>query len=270
MPKRIHLLLLFVAAGLLFVATTRGAPSDTQDDLAAFKDNSCVKCHSKEMRTSELSNRYLEWHLSDHKLNGVGCEKCHGGDPTSNNIGKSHTGMLPQSDAQSLVSPTNLPTTCATCHQADATAYTGSKHFAALKASGGGPSCSTCHQHMVSQMIMTPEDGAALCATCHVANGSTAASKHLEVPAKAQELVAAIERVDGIVVWANGLLDAAKDRKLDVAAEEKQLKTVDSLLREAKANWHTFTLVGVKEKADQAFELGTKAKDGLRRKMGYN
>jgi hypothetical protein len=71
-------------------------------------------------------------------------------------------------------------------------------------------------------------------------------------------------------VWATSLLDVAKERKVDVTAEDRDLRAVDATLKEAKANWHTFTLVGVKEKADLAFERGTKVKDALRKKLGFN
>ena len=270
MSQRFFILVFLTAAGLLYAATTRGAPVAAQDDLAAFKTNSCVKCHATEMPTSNLSNKYLEWYLSTHKLSNVGCEKCHGGNPTSNSAGKAHEGMLPPSDSKSMTNPVNLPATCNSCHEGISTAFTGSKHFASMMSNGGGPSCSACHQHMASNVIVTPADGAALCSTCHVAGGKTAASKHLEVPAKAQEVMASLERADGIVVWAQGLLDAAKERKLDVAAEEKDMAAVKALVADAKSAWHTFTLVGVTDKADKAFQQGTKVKDALRKKLGYS
>lgn len=66
------------------------------------------------------------------------------------------------------------------------------------------------------------------------------------------------------------VLDVARERKVDVAAEDRDLRAVDAMLKEAKANWHAFSLTGVKEKADQAFERGTKVKDALRKKLGFN
>jgi predicted CXXCH cytochrome family protein len=270
MRKKLYAAIFLAAAAALFAAPAWSADAPAQDDMAPFKDNSCVRCHSTEMRTSDLSNRYLEWHLSTHKLSAVACEKCHGGDPTTNNKGKSHVGMLAPSDPKSTANPANLPATCSACHQQVATAFTASKHFAAVKAAGGGPSCNACHDHMSSSVITIPAEGAALCAKCHTPGGATAASKHLEVPAKAEEVMASLERADAIQVWANGLLDAAKARKLDVAAEDKELQAVDAMIREAKASWHEFSLTGVREKADSAFERGTKAKDALRKKMGFN
>jgi predicted CXXCH cytochrome family protein len=263
-------LLTLAAVCALCAFLARSATASDQEDLAAFDGNSCVKCHSNDLRTSTLSNKYLEWHLSTHKLSGVSCDKCHGGNPGTNSKDKSHEGMLPPSDENSMTNPKNLPTTCNACHQEAATAFTKSRHFAVLKASGGGPSCDACHEHMSSNVVTTPAEGAALCAKCHTPGGATAASKHLQVPAKAEELMASIERADGIVVWATSLLDVAKERKVDVTAEDRDLRAVDATLKEAKANWHTFTLVGVKEKADQAFERGTKVKDALRKKLGFN
>ena len=270
MSKRVHLLVFLAAAGLLFVATSRGAPLAADDELAPFKDNSCVTCHSRENRTSVLTNKYLEWHLSLHKIAGVSCDKCHGGDPTNGNADKSHSGMLPTKDVKSRTNPVNLPATCGTCHAGIASSFTTSKHFASVaKNVGGGPSCSTCHDHMGADKIVVPADVSALCATCHVAGGSTAAAQHVGVPAKAEEVLAALERASAMQVWAEGLFDAAKQKKLDVAAEDKELKAAGVLLDDARAAWHEFTLVGVTDKADNAFNALAKAKDSLRKKMGY-
>jgi predicted CXXCH cytochrome family protein len=271
MPKRLFALASFAALGALFAAPNYGAgPPPAQDALAAFKDNSCVACHSNDLKAAALSNRYLEWHMSIHMEKGVSCDRCHGGNPKTDNKGKSHEGMLPPSDPQSTAHPANLPATCNACHQPEVAAFIGSKHFAAVKAAGGGPSCSACHEHMSSSVIATPGEGAALCARCHAPGEATAASKHLDVPARAEEVMAALERAAGVVVWSNGLVEGAKGRGLAVSAEEKELQEVAALVKQAKADWHAFTLTGVREKADQAFARGTKVKDALRKKLGFN
>lgn len=268
MKKTYFVALLFGAA--LVATPWRAASEPAQDPLAPFRNNSCVMCHSRNQTSSTLANRYLDWHLSTHLLGGVSCDACHGGDPKTNDKGKSHLGVLPSADAASRTSPANQPQSCSSCHAATSAKFLESRHYAAAKAAGGGPSCSTCHEHMASAVVTTADEGAALCARCHTADGTTAAAKHADVPDKAREVVAAFERADGMVVWADGLLGAAKDRKVDVAAEQAQLDAARAALGSAKADWHAFTLTGVRERADGAFEQATKAKDALRKKLNYN
>lgn len=270
LKRLITLFALLLVGGLLVLPTLASNP-EPQDDLAAFKDNSCVTCHSKELKTGILSNKYLDWHLSTHKESGVSCDKCHGGDPTTGNKEKSHQGMLPAKEDLSLVNPVNLPSTCMSCHESISASFIQSKHYEAVKVvGGGGPSCSKCHEHMASTVARTPAEGAALCVQCHSAGSGSPAAKHLDVPARAEEALNAIDRANGIIAWASALMDGAKQRKLDVAAEEKALAAATAQLKEAITQWHTFSLTGVSEKADAAFTSGTKVKDDLRKKMGFN
>jgi hypothetical protein len=264
MSKRFLVALFFAVLGLL--AYIPALSAQMQEDLAAFKGNSCVECHSRELTTTKLSNRYLEWHLSFHKEQGVSCDKCHGGSPSVSDKGKSHAGMTTFTEKRSKA---DQPAACAACHQQSVAAFTQSKHSQALKTTGEGPTCATCHEHMASAVITTPSEGAALCATCHKAGAKSPASKHLSVPGKAEEVMASIERANGIVLWSKGLLEGARGRKIDVSAEEKEFEAVVAELKDAKASWHAFTLSGVKEKADAAFTRGTKLKDALRKKMGF-
>lgn len=267
MFKRMVVLGFVFAAGLIF-APMMLARYPAQSDMDAFKDNSCVACHANELSSSNLSNRYLQWHLSVHKDEAVSCDKCHGGDPGTRNKEKSHTGVLPTADPKSKVNPANLVETCKACHTDVAAAFVGSTHAMKLKDSGIGPSCNTCHEHMASAVITSPPEGAALCAHCHADSGSTLPMR-ADIPVRAQEGMEAIERANGMVVWAQGLLDAAKERKVNVAAEEQDMIAVDDLLKKSKVAWHTFTLKDVKENADASFEKGVQVKDRLRKKLGF-
>jgi hypothetical protein len=123
---------------------------------------------------------------------------------------------------------------------------------------------------MSSTVLVSPDDGSALCATCHSAGSSSPAAKYPQVPVKAKEVMASIERASGMTVWAEGLAEAAKQKGLDVSTELKLLNQASDQLGDAKAAWHEFSLVGVSEKADLAFSSATKAKDMLRKKLGYN
>ena len=252
--------------GVMAVASPVAGPP--QDELQAFKDNSCVGCHSKDLKSSEQSNRYLEWHLSRHMQMVVSCDKCHGGDPTTDKKEKSHVGVLKSDDVKSRTHALNLPQTCASCHEPITSAFTGSTHFQKLKAAGIGPTCATCHQHMASTVASFPPDAANLCAQCHGVERDVL-PKRDDIQAGAQTAMEAIDRANGIVIWANGLMDAAKERKVNVAAEEAELAAVKTMLADSKAKWHTFTLVGVRETADAAFAKGVIVKDKLRTKLGF-
>ena len=258
----------FAALFLGVIAFARPVTDTSQDELAAFKGNSCVECHSRDLKFEGMTNHYLEWHLSRHMQMAVSCDKCHGGDPTTDRKDKSHVGVLKSEEAQSKTNSLNLPQTCGSCHEPITTAFTGSTHYQKLKAAGLGPTCATCHQHMASTVASFPPEAANLCAQCHGIERNVL-PKRDDIQAGALTAMEAIDRANGIVVWATGLMDAAKERKVNVAAEEADLAAVKTMLADSKAKWHTFTLVGVRETADAAFAKGVIVKDKLRTKLGF-
>ena len=261
-------LVAFAAVFLGVIVLASPAIDVPQSDLEAFKGNSCVACHSKDLKSSEMTNHYLEWHLSRHMQTAVSCDKCHGGDPTTDRKDKSHVGVLKSDDVSSRTNPKNLSQTCASCHDPISKAFTGSTHYAKLNSAGLGPSCATCHQHMASTVASFPPEAANLCNQCHGVDHNVL-PKRTDISASAQTAMEAIDRANGMVVWTTGLLDAAKERKVDVTAEERELADVKAMLADSKAKWHTFTLVGVRESADASFTKGVVVKDKLRTKLGF-
>lgn len=240
-----------------------------QDALAAFKNNQCVICHSKLMSPYSVTSRYAQWHISLHKEKAVGCEKCHGGDATSKEAKQAHLGVQLANNVQSKLHPKNLAQTCHTCHREISNSFVESKHSQNLQAAGLGPSCNTCHAHMASEVIYTPEQTAKLCASCHDSSNALM-PKRPEIPGKAEEAMQAIGRANMVTLWAERLVDEAKNRKLEVADFEREMKVTRSMLAEAKIAWHAFNLEAVRKKADAAFETGTKLKDALRTKLYPN
>lgn len=231
--------------------------SRRQDEMAAFSSNECVWCHSRLSNPLKLTSRYAEWHVSIHKGRGVGCDRCHGGDPRAEDQRRAHRGVLPASHPESRLSPGNLSTTCRECHQPFVTAFIESRHYKALRESNRGPSCNTCHAHMASEVIYTPEQTAKMCASCHdSATGDRAA-----------ESVQAIRRGSMMAAWADRLIEEADRRGVAVPAEQKQLEQVRRLMSGAKTEFHTFATHEARRKADAAWEQGTQLKDGLRRKL---
>jgi hypothetical protein len=242
------------------------AVSLAQNSSASFKDNSCVECHAGLSSPANLSLRYLDWHFSAHKIAGVSCDKCHGGNPGVKDKGKAHAGILPSGSESSKLNAKNLPETCGACHQQIVSAFVQSKHYRVLKSSGLGPSCNTCHAHMASQLIYTPEEAAQLCTTCHDSSKALM-PRRPDIPQKANEVMIALQRANGVVLWANGLVIDGKNKKVDVSAEEKKLTEVRTMLADTKATWHTFNLDTVRQKADGTFNSGAQVKDTLLKRL---
>lgn len=265
MLKKLILIVAFVTAGTLLLPG-RTTFSSGQDALAAFRSNACVDCHSRTNTQLKLTTRYAEWHMSVHRDKGVGCEKCHGGDPSVKELAKAHVGVLSVSNTNSRLHPKALPETCGACHKEIANTFVESKHFQNLKSAGLGPSCNTCHAHMASEVIYTPEQTSKLCAGCHDSTNALL-PKRPELPSQAAEVMQSIRRANMIVMWADRLVEDAHNKKVEIASEEKEMKVVRAMRAEAKISWHAFNLETVRKKADAAFEEGTKVKDALRKKL---
>ena len=270
-------------AGLLLLMVLLGAEHPTlvgatlpgkitgsgQDEMAPFRGNECVWCHSRVTSPLKQTSRYAEWHISAHKLGGVSCDRCHGGNPAERDARRAHQAIRPASDPESRLHPKNLARTCQECHQSYVSAFVESRHYQKLKEAGVGPSCNTCHGHMASEVIYTPEQTAAMCASCH---NSTASSlpKQPEIGEQAAATMQAIRRASMVTAWADRLLEEAQKRQLATRADADILETARRSLTEAKAGFHTFAPEPVRRHANAAYEQGTRLKDALRQKLNPN
>jgi Cytochrome c554 and c-prime len=266
MLKKLYVIAFFTFLSIAGVSGATMKLSSPQDALVELRNNNCVNCHARLSTPLRLTSRYAEWHMSTHKEKAIGCEKCHGGDPKISDEKKAHAGVIAPGDAKSRLHPQNLPETCNACHQGVVSSFVESTHYQKLKSAGLGPSCTTCHQHMASQVLYTPDETAAMCSTCHNSPNKLMPPRP-EVPQKANEVMQSIRRANTVVVWADRLFEEADSRKMDVSEEKKEQKIVKAVLAEAKISWHAFNLDSVRRKADDAFEMGTKVKDSLRAKL---
>jgi hypothetical protein len=266
MSKKLSVVAFFIFLSVAGVSGNTTKSSSPQDALAELRDNNCVSCHARLATPLRLTSRYAEWHMSAHKEKAIGCDKCHGGDPKISDEKKAHAGVIAPADAKSRLHPQNLPETCNACHQGVVSSFVESTHYQRLKSAGVGPSCTTCHQHMASQVLYTPEETAAMCSTCHNSPNQFMPPRP-EIPRKANEVMQSIRRANLVVVWADRLFEEADNRKLDVSEEKKEQRIVKAVLAEAKITWHAFNLDAVRKKSDDAFEMGTKVKDSLRAKL---
>ena len=266
MLKKVIVIAAFVLLGVAGLSGRSRGFASQQPAEPDFRDNNCVTCHSRISSPLRLTSRYGEWHMSTHREKLVGCDKCHGGDPKISDEKKAHAGMLPVKDPKSPLNHANLPETCRSCHQNVVSSFVESKHFQKLKTAGVGPSCTTCHAHMASQVLYSAEETAALCATCHNSPNNLMPANP-EIPKRADETMQAIRRANTMVAWADRLMDEAEKRKLDVADLKREEKVVRALLAESKMGFHAFNLDVVRKKADECNEMGTRVKDALRAKI---
>ncbi len=260
MWKKICLLvfLTFVTINLLFTSSQ----SQNRHREAIAQTNSCVACHSTTFTPVELGNRYLQWRFSAHQDKHVGCDKCHGGNPSA--IGKlqSHEGILPAVDLKSRINQWNLPETCSACHEAVVKPFVNSAHYQRLKSSGTGPSCTTCHSHMAAGVIYSPDELSNLCSSCHATINGVAPTR-LDIAKRAKEVMSSLQRADYLVSWANLLLEKAKERKLNVKLEQQEMIAVNDLMKATLAEWHSFELESVDQKFDLIFLKAKAVKERL-------
>lgn len=265
MLKKSCLLIFAVLVGII-LSSTGSKGRATPASQSAYKDNNCVDCHSKLTEPLRVSNRYFDWHQSMHQEKGIGCEKCHGGDPALADKQKAHAGVLKSSDPQSRLNPKRLPETCGACHQTVVNAFVQSTHYQRLKGPGFGPTCTSCHVHMAAAAIYSPQETAVLCSYCHnTINGML--PPRPEIPARASDAMMTIQRANSIVDWANLLLAEGQKRGLHLNAEQDEMKMAQALLVEAKLRWHIFDSDAVQMNANAAFIKGSKVKDALSKKV---
>lgn len=230
-----------------------------------YRENNCVTCHANLLEPVGISAHFYEWRNSVHEKKGVGCEKCHGGDPTAKNLTTAHQGVLRPAFPASTLHPQKLAETCRTCHQDIVNAFVKSRHFAKLQESEDAANCTTCHRHMASAVITWPPETAALCAKCH--NTSSAAAPSPAVSRQAGETIAAFTRADGIIEWAYSMIQEGKQKKLSFTVEEARLKQFAASLKDAKKQWHAFQLTESRRAADEVFRQATEVKDNIWKRL---
>lgn len=250
------------------LAQSQQPSASLQTQETSYRSNHCVTCHSQITQPVSLSNRYFEWHSSTHQERGVSCEKCHGGDPSTADKTKAHAGIYSYANQQSRIHFRNLPTTCQSCHQGVVQSFVESKHYQNLKATGLGPSCATCHAHMASEVVLSPQQISHLCAYCHnTING--ALPPQPAIGEKAEAVMQSLNRADVAVAWATSLLREAEMKRRNIAVERLQVTAAQGMLKEAKFNWHAFDLLVTQKKADEAFSAAINAKEELSKKLAY-
>jgi hypothetical protein len=136
---------------------------------AQLSRSTCADCHYSRP-DAPAQDHLWNWEHSPHRVNNVGCERCHGGNATTFEPLQAHTAVLDASHPKSPVNRRNLPATCGACHFGPFVAFQDSRHYQLLnEGNQDGPTCSTCHE-TVSGRLLSPKGLESRCASCHAVN----------------------------------------------------------------------------------------------------
>ncbi len=260
--KLILLLAVGLGIGVLALQSATAQRRASKSRLAAFRENNCVACHAGITEPLRMSAHFYEWFGSTHEKSNIGCEQCHGGDPSATTAKAGHQGVYRAVFPQSTLHPKNLPETCSKCHIELVSAFTKSEHFQKLWNDSSAPSCTTCHQHMATTVIYWPPQTAELCAVCHK-EPTNRASQFPDVPAQASDSVAALSRADEVIDWSYFLIEEGRRKRMTFVAETAELQRLQTALKRVKTEWHGFNLADSRRKADQIFQDASKIKNAL-------
>jgi hypothetical protein len=200
---------------------------------AAWEGNHCVSCHEAERLPISLGHTFEEWRASAHASGGVGCEKCHGGDPAVSDPAIAHRGVLPASEPDSLVSSKHLPQTCGACHQKELQAYASTVHARQVAESGRGATCFTCHGSMATS-LPSPAELSARCGVCH------------KKPIQAQAALAVLATAKIRLYRLNRTLETAQDADAAWRADAlRRFHDLERTYRDIQLEWHKFAMSAV-------------------------
>ncbi len=206
----------------------------------------CAACHFENFFDVPQPFRLGEWEQSAHARHGVGCEKCHGGDPTTTHRVEAHRGVISSHNPGSGVAPANLPLTCGQCHTGPRRAFSHSRHDQLLQQGDPrAPTCSTCHGAMTA-LLLSPSTLEAQCARCHAAG-----SPGPPYPQLARDRIEQADRLEAVLGRTETLILRIRDmdRRQRLLVEYAMAKAA---LREAADAVHAFDLGAWSERLQHA------------------
>lgn len=230
--------------------------------LIAQNQSSCGDCHLANVYQaagddeSDLYypfDRFALFHLSDwdrsaHGRNFVGCESCHGGDPTTFESFLAHRGVLNSRNPASPVHPQNLPRTCGACHTGQFVAFQKSRHYTLLQEGNSDvPVCSTCHGAVAAQLL-SPKALESQCGKCH---GENRTAQRPDDPAHAREMLENILEIRRLLDESRSLIRRVKDERRREILDEAY-RQAEVPLMEAVIAGHSFVFEALHERRDVA------------------
>ena len=216
---------------LTFLVTALPAASSQ----AQSTPSRCADCHFANPRST--SRWHLsEWDHSAHGRAGVGCEKCHGGDPGTFDSLIAHRGILSAQNPSSPLNRANLPKTCGGCHPGPFAAFQQSRHYELLREGKlDTPTCVTCHGN-VGAYLLSPKALYSECANCHAA-GKVA--PRADLPAEGKIVLTRAREVRASLDEAGTLIRRIKE-KARRESLQAELEAAREPLLEAVHSAHMF------------------------------
>jgi predicted CXXCH cytochrome family protein len=190
----------------------------------------CIECHSSEMMKPEDRDIPRKWETSWHFQNGISCHNCHGGDPKD-----AADAMSPQRGYVGSPKYSQVPEFCGKCHAGILKNFQESGHGKALKSSGKGPNCVTCHDSHTVQKASINIINEQLCTRCH---------SYGRVKEMRQALLVTENRMSEIE-------KSLKELKAEGVYTEEEDKSLFSTQAEFRILFHTEDVSLVKKRTDE-------------------
>lgn len=198
------------------------------------ESNVCLECHDSEvMKKPELRKIPEEWKKSWHYEHNVSCQDCHGGDPKD-----AAMAMSPQRGFAGSPKYNQVPDFCGKCHAGILKQYIESGHGKALRASGSGPNCVTCHGSHAIQKADIDIINEQRCTQCH----SYERAKEMK-----QALFLTEKKIKGIE-------DELAILKVGGVFTEQEDATLFSTAAEFRTLFHSVDVSLIKKKTDEFSE----------------
>lgn len=194
------------------------------------EESACIQCHTSDIMKPAFRGIPEEWQASWHYQNDVSCHDCHGGDPKDPSMSMSHVrGFVGKPKYQ------EVPEFCGKCHVGILKNYLESGHGKALKATGKGPNCVTCHGSHGIQKASIDIINEQRCTQCH----SYERAKIMK-----QALFATEKKIGDLTKS----LRALRSEGVYVGDEEKSLFSTEA---EFRTLFHTVDVSLVKDRTDE-------------------
>jgi hypothetical protein len=197
--------------------------------------------------------------MSSHSRNDVGCEKCHGGNPTTVESFLAHQTIVRGRGLDSPVIPRNLPRTCGVCHQGPFVEFQTSKHYLLLlNGDPLAPTCSTCHG-TVETILLSPKGLESQCNECH---GRGKKDARPEYGANARILLTQVRDTRAMLDSVKPLIKRVKDETLRASLQYDYDQALVPL-KEAVYAGHTFVFENLEERLTVARDRADTLSDRL-------
>jgi len=199
-----------------------------------MEEDACIACHVAEKMDPKFRNIPQSWKMSIHYQHNVSCHHCHGGDPKD-----AEMSMSRERGFVGTPKYAEVPEFCGKCHVGILKNYLESGHGKALKSTGKGPNCVTCHgSHKGEPYIKKAHIdiiNERLCSKCHSYERAKIMKQTLFLTEKKM-----------------GALDEGFSRlKAEGVYIEEEEKALFNIQAEFRTLFHTVDVSLVKERTDE-------------------